>query len=379
MKTLLLFFLGILFFCDVTAQTDKEFLVIPCESGTLIIDGKSIGIIEANDVSRQTLSFGDHYIQLKTNTDKINLSVAINETTKNIIKIGCEKSGNINGVRLIDKQLSLAGLLSDTEENIIGLDRDDEIVVNSFIVNKKGTATIFISEINNGNEIYRNENFKILENEKIKITSKGIYKIVLYTDALFGKEAKLTIDRIPSKNSTSDFNTNPKIVFDTTYIEVLKTQARVYSAGNLNHPNKTAISINLPANTSYWTYWIGVDQEAQERMKEFTNNLSPAISKFSANPLVLYGMKLLPSLPIMNTPSTVNYKFMDTQGANNYISGQAYSYYKFKYADNVSTDYSLIKATSPDLVLAMENNSSLTGYNVEIRVLAFVIKSKLVL
>lgn len=382
MKKLFFLFLILFPFQLIIAQVakEKQYLIIPCKSGTLIIDGVSVGSIDADDVSRQMLSFGEHYFQLKTNTEKINLTLSIDENTKNIIKLGCEATVENTGTRLINKQISLTGLLSnDMEENIIGLDKDDEIILNCSVLNKKGTATIFITEVNKGNEIYKKQDFKIIENEKIRITSKGIYKISLYTDALFGKDAKLTIDRIPSKNSSVSFNTNPKKVYDTTFVEVLKTMTRVYSAGNMDHPNKTTVSISLPANTAYWTYWIAVDQEAQDNMKTFIKNLSPVVSAFSINPLVLYGLKLIPYLPMMTTAATINYMFMNSANATAFVRGQAFSYYKFKHADNISTDYSLMKITSPDLVLAMQNESTLTGHNVEIRVVAFIIKSRLTL
>jgi hypothetical protein len=375
-----LFLCFLVFQLNAQSSTEKQVVIVACKEGSLFIDGIPMGSIAADDANRQKLSFGEHYLQLKNGTEKISLTIVVDENMSSIIKLGCGSSIARMGKRLIDKQLSLTGMLSkDMEENIIGLDKDDEIILNCSVINKKGTATIFINELNTGNEIYKKQDFKSVENEKISINSKGIYKITLYTDALFGKDAKLSIDRIPSKNSSPSFNTNPKRVWDTTFTEVLKTEARVYSTGNLSHQNKTAISINLPANTSYWTYWIGVDQPAKEEMGQFISNLSPLITAFSVNPLVLFGMKLIPSLPMMKSPSTVNYKFMDTPNAKAYINGLAHSYYKFKHADNITTDYSLINVRAADLVLAMENENSFTGFNVDIRVVAFMIRSKLVL
>ncbi len=380
MKYFLLYCLTFNFICNIFSQNNKEFLIIPCKTGTLIIDGESIGIIEANDVSKQKLAFGEHYFQLKNSSENINLTISLTDTSKNIIKIGCDAISSTKNVRLINKELSLRGALSnELEQNIIGLDTDDEIIINSSVINKKGTATIFITEINHGNELYRKQDFKILENEKVRIPSKGIYKISLYTDALFGKDAKLTIDRVPSKNSSVNFKTTPKIVFDTTFREVLKTTTRVYSTTNLDNPNKTTVSINLPPNTSYWTYWIGVDQSAQDNMKDFINNISPIIKIVSPNPLVLYGMNLINALPMLKTPATINYRFVDSKNAIAFKNSQPYSYFQFKHADNITTDYSLINTTIPDLVLAMQNESSLTGYNVDIMVVAFIIKARFVL
>lgn len=362
------------------SQKEKQFMIIPCKAGTLFIDGTAIGNVEADDASKQVLSFGDHYLQLKTGNEKINFTLTIDENTKNIIKLGCTETAEIPGFRLVNKQLSLTGLLSnDMEENIIGLDKDDEIILNASVINKKGAASIFITEVNRRNEIYRRQDFRILTNEKIKIASKGVYKISLYTDALFGKDAKLTIDRVPSKNSSATFNTTPKRIYDTTYTEVLKTTARVYSTNNLNHSNRTTININLPANTTYWAYWIGVDQEARQKMNNLVEKLSPAARLISSNPLVLFGMKIIPSLPMMNSTATINYQFTDIENGRNFMNGNKYNYYTFKQANNISSDYALVKTKPASVVLAMWNESAFTGYDVEIRAVAFTVKSRLAL
>jgi hypothetical protein len=244
-------------------------------------------------------------------------------------------------------------------------------------LNKKGNVTISLTEYSSRREIYKKERVGSVENEKIKIQAKGVYYFTLYTDALFGKSAKLTVDRIPSPESSPTFNTTVNTVYDTTSIEVLNTNTRVYSTTNPEHSNKTAISINLPKNTTYWTYWIGVGQEAKDIMKNFVSTLSQAGSFFSLNPLVLFGMNLIPNLPMLNTPSTINYKFTDAKNGQLFTLGQAYTYYTFKHADNITVDYSLVKGNFSDLVLAMSNESTITGQNVEVRVVAFTVRSKL--
>lgn len=378
---LLTIFLSSLLSMNTIGQTNVEpsLLIVACKSGTLIIDGLVVGSVEADDASKHTLSMGEHYIQLKTTAEKFNLTLNVDQNTKGIIKIGCNEEVKVQGKRLVDKEVSLEGALGTAmEENVIGLDKGDEIILNCSILNKKGTATIFLKDHTNNREIFRKENFTGIINEKIKIHSKGIYYFSLYTDALFGKNAKITIDRVPSATSNVNFNSNVKTVFDTSNIEVLRTVTRVYSSTN-EHGNRTAVKINLPQNTTYWTYWIGVGQESQEKMKSFTSNLSQAGSLFSANPLVMFGMRLIPSLPMLNATSTVNYQFVDSRNANAFINNQQYSYYTFKHAKNISTDYSIINQSISDIVLAMENPSTFTGQDVEIRVVAFIVKPRLIL
>lgn len=355
-------------------------VIVSCQAGELIIDGVSVGAINADDASKQNLNIGEHYIQLKTTIGNETQTIDIDENFKSIIKIGCAKKTVNNGIPLINKTLALAGLLSpETENNMFGLQENDKLIINSAILNKKGNATLLITDVTRGNEIYKRESFNALTNEVVNIPSKSIYNIMLYTDALFGKQASLSVNRIPAPGSAANINTAIKKVYDTTSIEVLNTTARVFSTTNFDNPNSTAITINLPANTKYWTYWIGVGQEGKENMKNFIEDLSPVVKLFSTNPLVLFGMKLIPSLPAFNSTAVLDYNFTDSKNANLCVAKQQYSYYQFKHADNISADYSLIKTTAPDLVLTMTNNNSFKGHDVDVRVVAFVVKERMVM
>jgi len=354
-------------------------IIVPCKSGELIIDGVSAGNINANDASRQTLSLGEHYVQLKSGETQDAQTISIDESFKSIIKIGCTQVISSVGIVLINKTLSLAGYLSsDTEDNLFGLDKGDELQISSAILNKKGNATLMISNAIDGNQIFKREAFNSLTNESVRIPSKGIYKIVLYTDALFGKSASLIVKRIPAAGSNPNFSTRVKKVKDTSGVEVMNTTCRVYSTTNLNHYNITPLTINLPKNTSYWAYWIGVGQEGKDQMKNFIEALTPAVRLISPNPVVLYGLKLIPALPAFNATASVNYKFMNTINAQSYIKGQAYSYYLFKHADNISADYALVNVNTSDLVLSLTNLSATVGHDVDVKVVAFVVRERMV-
>lgn len=355
-------------------------VIVSCQTGELFIDGVSFGAINADDASKQNLNIGEHYIQVKSATGNESQTIDIDENFKSIIKIGCIKKTVNNGVSLINKTLALEGLLSsETENNMFGLQQGDKLIINTAILNKKGNATLLITDVTRGNEIYRKESFNALTNEVVNIPSKSIYNITLYTDALFGKQASLSVNRIVAAGSSTNINTAIKRVYDTTNIEVLNTTARIFSSTNLNHYNTTPLTINLPANTKYWSYWIGVGQEGKVNMKNFVQDLSSALKLFSANPLVLFGMKLIPYLPAFNSTAVIDYKFMTTENSNLCVANKAYSYYRFKHADNISADYALINSTISDLVLTMTNNSAMTGQDVDVRVVAFVVKERLVM
>lgn len=313
-------------------------------------------------------------------TGKYNFTINVDESTKGIIKLGCDVESKIEKIRVLDKEVALSGALgNDLEKNVIGFDKDDEVTINASLLNKKGLFTVSLFEYSTGREIYKKERIISIVNDKITIPTKGVYYFLVYQEGLFSKSAKLTVDRNPSKNGNPNFNTAVKIVYDTTFTEVLNTVTRVYSTTNLEHSSRTVIKINLPSNTTYWAYWIGVGQESRTKYKTFAGTLSGVGTLLSANPLVLFGLKLIPALPMLNTPSTITYKFTDTKNAQLFINGLAYSTYNFKYADNVSTDYSLIEQNVQDLVLTMKNSSTIDGQDVDIKVVAFIVNAKWVL
>lgn len=236
--------------------TETKVTIVSCKSGDLYIDGSLVGKIEADDAKQQTLSSGEHYLQVKTGSDKFNLTTKIGQNTRDIIRIGCDVAPksipetSLSTI-LIDKQLNLGGALSkDVQENIFALDEGDNILLTCAVVNKKGTANISIKEYFSRSEIFRNDGFNLIDQKKITIPKKGIYFFDVTTNALFGRDIKLAVARIPSSTGNPNFKTSVRRFYDTTHFNVLTTDAFVHSISNSNG-NRSSIKINLPANTSY--------------------------------------------------------------------------------------------------------------------------------
>ncbi len=379
-RLLLAVFLFFIYSISAAQLAEKAVVFVPCKAGELVLDGISLGSLDAEDARREMLAYGEHYIQLKARSGNFGLTLVVDSSTSTIVRIGCSDSPGRPSAVLINKQVSLSGLLSsDTESNLVGLDKNDEITLNCAILNKKGKAILCIRDYNTGAEIYKKEGFNKIEDDKIKVPAKGVYQVQLYTEALFGKNASLRVERKPAPESSPGFSTLVKAKLDTSAVEVLNTVTRVYSTTNLDHTNKTTIAINLPAGTSYWVYWIGAGQQAINGFKAFSSSLSASAGLLSANPLVRFGFNLIPSLPSFSAPTTINYRFLSSAEAGNFLSNRAYSYYAFKHADHISADYARVNFYIRDLVLALNNESLVNGQNVEVRVVAFIINRRMVL
>lgn len=372
-------FTTLLLATSVSAQSDTTILVVPCKTGTLVIDGIEKGPIDADDVHREKLSPGEHYIQLKTTTKKYNTTIKLPGMPSGIVKIGCGESGPaVSRIKLFDKKLTLVGLVNQTlEKNTIGLDAGDELIVNCHLTNNKGTANISITRQETGVEIYKKDAFPALDDERIRIPQKGIYVVTLSTNALLGREAQLVLERQPASSSDPNFKTTVNWVMDTTFVELQTTHTRVYSTTNVRTP-RTVVSVPLPPNTTYWAYWIGVDQAATQQLQDFASTLSSAGKIISNNPLVQLGFGLIKEIPMLkNMTSTVSYHFADGLNAQIFTAGRPYRPYAFKYSDNVSSDYALLRNTPTDVNFCFENQSMSMGHDVEIRVVAFIVKRRL--
>ncbi len=274
-------------------------------------------------------------------------------------------------IRLIDKQLTLSGALGDASTNhYIGLDTEDKIIVNCYRLGKNGTMSISIRDFNLGREIYKRDGFDTLRDLSIRVPAKGIYLVSLKTGSLLGKDVKLTLDRIPAGKAPF-----PKTgLNDTTTVEVVNTTVRVFTK-NSPQSNNIVVPINLPPNTAYWTFWVGAGRDAIEKMKAFESGCSTIGALYPSHPMVLYGMKHITALPMTSSNATVSYHFMDGPASIAFKNKQQYSFYYFKSAQKITTEYSFIYNHQADLNMGITNESS-SPQDVWVRVSAFIVKTK---
>lgn len=277
-----------------------------------------------------------------------------------------------------------------------GFLKGDVLVLDFTLSNGKGTQTIEIKEHNSGSVVYSNQNFSNLSNVQVNVPDKSAYTITLGTNHVFPRTGKLQIKRIPANEQCKGFNCNVswKEVVDTVFAykkeqvllksdtivhEVMDRKLWVYSVDNAN-PNKTVVDFSLPPNTAYWVYWIGVGQESADQMKKLTETVSSSLSLLGiTNPLVAFGFRLIPSLPMLNAKNKIDMQFMDFNNARLFLSGMQCNYYPGLSAQNIVTDYKLVRIESTpaqgnQVAFGFTNNSTFTGTDVFLKVVAFEIK-----
>lgn len=370
-----------------------KILILSEESGELIIDGEESGKIYGNTPIVKEITFGEHYIQVKLeDSEVINQFVTVDDAAQKIVKFkkeNLEKSVNTAEVEVANLDFFIDGMFAkedilDDEPNFsqifhYAFDADDEIVLNARIKNKKGDAVLHVSTYPDGVLKYQNDGFRVIENEAIKVTKKGIYQFSFVSNTLLGKDCEFSIIRKPKDGAVPNFTSNVIVERDTQFMEVLNTEIRVFSINN-SIPNRSVVKIPLPKGTVKWVYWIGVGQESAEQFKQFAETAAKGVSKFVKNPLYAYAIGMIPKLPIFDTPATINYVYLDSENAQkfkDYGNKVNYSYYKFKQGNNIKGDFGKIEIIPEDLNLGFWNMNPTQGRDVFVKIGALVVTEKL--
>lgn len=237
---------------------------------------------------------------------------------------------------------------------------------------------------------------KKIENKRIKVGKTGIYKFRFTNSAIAGRVIKVNIRRKPGSADFIDFNTSVQWVVksDTTWIarskEVLDTSYTVTEATNamitvdgskLGISNtKNSFQYNLPSNTKYWTYRIGVGQEAQEakkidmiKLRQMLESKSVAgVTKaMGGTGLEGYALGYLVELTIPKSGEDVDFSIVDYDNRQLFYSGSQYK--GWKHGNGVVVDFGRLDfPTSGTIYFVFKNDNIWDNINVEIDVIAVI-------
>jgi len=264
-------------------------------------------------------------------------------------------------------ELTMKLSFQETKEIYYSFAEGDEIIFDFELIKGKNLKEIEIIELPS-NSVFMEYKATKLENKKIVVRNKGLYKFRLFNSAIGKRVCKVKISRIPESEKTKKFNTNWKwkILRDTTYVpytkdsitgyktiryketkrELVKTEKvedllfnknqRVHSQLSDNR-NSTYLRVDLPnpikselkeEKVISWAYWIGVGQEAQEAYKKSSSsiaNLATDITTAFGTPLAGLAVGTITDLIIPKTGEDVGYSFIpDYENAQKYINGVTY-------------------------------------------------------
>jgi hypothetical protein len=276
-----------------------------------------------------------------------------------------------------------------------GFQKGDEFLVD---LKAEGKATYFleIKEYGSGSVIFTDDNITKLKRLRLPVPQKMVYEFTIKSNAAEKSFCKLTIQRISPYGGAKHFNTNvtwqmrpdtaytyadtkvlvkkelqPQVLVDKTF--------RVFSQASIGNPSRVTIPFKLPAKTKHWVYWIGVGQESVKELEEMTKSISKggAAVLGGFNPVAAFGMGLLPQLPQVKSSGYVNYLFMNKAAVAPFEEEGTRKPYSFAQGNAVVSDYGKItatqtpKTTDGTLYMGVENKNTVTGLDVNVRIIAF--------
>ena len=242
---------------------------------------------------------------------------------------------------------------NESKELFFSFAEGDEIIFDMKMIRGKHIKEIEILEMPT-NSLLTEFKSKRIDNKRVKIRNKGIYKFKFFSSSLTRRICKIVIKRIPKNESGKTFNTNWKweTIRDTVYtpyqvdsiigyqtikyketIRELKStiikelmlfekSQKVHSFYN-NNKSKTYLKVDLPIlnnsefreeNLIAWSYWIGVGQEGQDAYRKNLESVSKLVSKaatkYYQTPLAGIAVGTISKLILPQTGEDVQYYFI---------------------------------------------------------------------
>lgn len=275
--------------------------------------------------------------------------------TKLLITLLIFQIGNIlYSQTLIDvANLNVKLSYNQKQDYYFSFDKGDEIVFHFQM--KQGRHFKLVEIASSSNVKFTEFKAKKINNRKIKVRKKEVYRFRFFSSSLTNRVANVKIQRVVSPTSNVNFNTGwkYKTVRDTIYkpykkdsligyktipytetIRELKSteiiekmwfekSQKVHSTSNFKYKNRTYLKVVLPQveNTDFkkeknlsWAYWIGVGQEGQEAYKKNLRSISKIgkkiASKYYQNPLAAFAVGGITEFIIPKTGEDVTYYFI---------------------------------------------------------------------
>ncbi|AMM50819.1 hypothetical protein TH61_05985 [Rufibacter sp. DG15C] len=300
-------------------------------------------------------------------------------------------------LKIADLEVQVAGAKQPATQLQYAFQAGDVLVLdldNKAKVNYKVTVQEFYSS----SPLYSVEETKKLSKLRLTVPQKSVYTITLQSLSPTSTKSHFTLTRIPANAIAQNFNTHVawRTIQDTTWTTatekvlvkndllaetILDKTFRLASVTNITSNNRTTERFKLPANTKHWVYWVGVGQESVEALQESGKLLAKGATALltGSNPLVAFGLGLLPQLPQVKSSGYISYYLLNKTNANLFREDEdGWKPYGVAKGQDVLSDYGKIMANQTPktddgyLYLGFENPSTITGLDLTLKVVAFV-------
>jgi len=282
-----------------------------------------------------------------------------------------------------------------------GFQEGDKLVIEMKMEEGKGKYDVDIREFASGSVLYAGRNLTKIKKKEFIIPARAVYEFIVKSTYEDPSTCKLSIKRIPASAATARFNANVtwKTLEDTVFKYtdekvLLKTDFtphilvdktfRVFSQTSIGKPSRVTVPFKLPENTAHWVYWLGVGQESVKELETLTKSLAKggAAVTSGVNPVVAFGLGLIPELPQVKSSGYADFLFMNQQAVKPFEEKGERKPYSFAQGNAIINAYGKIAASqtpkTPDgtLYLGVENQNTVTGLDVAVKIVAFQAEPK---
>lgn len=236
---------------------------------------------------------------------------------------------------------------------------------------------------------------KIIEEQASITTLAGlteVYQVVLKSESKRSFTANLKITR---KSQTRYYETfAPKIRWgvgdDTTFrltykqvvvqmdtvpVKLISSTVPVASRTAWGVQPRVAIPFDLPENTLFWTYWIGVGQEAHEALRNLTGMIPKGAQLLGViDPVTAFGLGVLKELPLLAQGEDVTIQFIAPADEEAFLKGAVVKGILGTQPTRAVTDFrskKCLPGQSKSLMLALENDNYVVGITTRVEIVAF--------
>jgi hypothetical protein len=263
----------------------------------------------------------------------------------------------------------------------------DTIIMNASVVEGDDISEISIVEWPYSTK-FQAVGLPNIVDKRIYVTKTDVYIFRLKNTAtLKSKTYQINIKRIPANSDLIMFNTSVEwdTIYDTTYVvavetvvvkmdtvpkEIINTEKKVGS--QFSGDTRSYLQIDIPKETEYWAYWIGVGQEAADGLQQMAKNLPDAAAVLGiVNPVAAYALGFIPKLCTLNKGQDITYYYIADYGnLQNFLTGNPF--YMLKQGKRIITDHTIMKAPLEGrLYLGLDNShSAMTSKTVTVNIVA---------
>ncbi|WP_210489753.1 hypothetical protein [Rufibacter aurantiacus] len=300
-------------------------------------------------------------------------------------------------IKIADLELQVAGIGQPATQLQYAFQAGDVLVLD--LENKaKTNYKVTVQEYFSSSPLYSIEETKKLNNLRLTAPQKSVYTITLQSLSQTSTKSHFTLTRIPKSEATQNFSTLVawRTVKDTLWTTTtekvlvkndLKSETvvdktfRLASLTNITSNNRSTERFKLPAGTKHWVYWVGVGQESVQALQETGKTLAKGATALltGSNPLVAFGLGLLPQLPQVKSSGYISYHLFNKNNAYLFKEDEdGWKPYGVASGKDVLSDYGKVlinqtpKTDDGYLYLGFENPSTITGLDLTLKVVAFI-------